>query len=103
MLSELPVPGRPTDWNYSRAWAYCDCSRCGWGCLDIFSLVYRFLFFLSLWKTVIGWLFWAKRPFETVFQSMSGRLQERVRKKREKIEERKMSKQLPPAWCDGPG
>ena len=24
---------------------------------------------------LVGWLFWVKRPFETVFQSISGRLQ----------------------------
>ena len=30
-----------------------------------------------------GWLFWAKRPFETVFQSISGRLPERGREKRD--------------------
>ena len=37
----------------------------------------------------VGWLFWALRPFETVFQSISSRLPERGRKKREKIDERK--------------
>ena len=40
----------PTNLGNSRARAYCACSRCGWGCLDIFfsrqSLL--FLFFLSL-------------------------------------------------------
>ena len=34
MLSKLPVLGRPTNLDYSRARAYCACSRCGWGCLD---------------------------------------------------------------------
>ena len=42
-----------------------------------------------LFSTVVGWLVWAKRPFETVFQSISGRLPERGRKKREVIDERK--------------
>ena len=28
---KLPVPGRPTNLDYSRARAYCACSRCGWG------------------------------------------------------------------------
>ena len=37
----------------------------------------------------VGWLFWAERPFEAVFQSISGRLPERGRKKREMIDERK--------------
>ena len=38
---------------------------------------------------MVGWLFWVKRPFETVFQSISGRLPERGRKRRERIEESK--------------
>ena len=36
VLGKLPVPGRPTHLDYSRARAYCACSRCGWGCLDFF-------------------------------------------------------------------
>ena len=44
VLGKLPVPGRPTNLDYSRARAYCACSRCGWGCLDIFSLIYLFSF-----------------------------------------------------------
>ena len=39
VLGKLPVPGRPTYMNYSRASAYCACSGCGWGCLDIFTLI----------------------------------------------------------------
>ena len=31
MLGKLSVPGRPTYLDYSRARAYCACSRCGWG------------------------------------------------------------------------
>ena len=31
VLSKLPVPGRPTYLEYSRARAYCACSRHGWG------------------------------------------------------------------------
>ena len=42
VLGKLPVPGRLTKLRYSRARAYYTCSRCGWGCLDIFSLVYHF-------------------------------------------------------------
>ena len=30
MLGKLPVPGRPTNLEYSRARAYCACSRFGW-------------------------------------------------------------------------
>ena len=41
VLGKLPVPGRPTNLDYSRTRAYCACSRCGWGCLDIFSFVYH--------------------------------------------------------------
>ena len=48
VLGKLPVPGRPTNLDYSRARAYCACSKCEWGCLDIFSLVYHFSFSLSL-------------------------------------------------------
>ena len=36
VLGKLPVPGRPTNLDNSGARAYCACSRCGWGCLDIF-------------------------------------------------------------------
>ena len=33
-------------------------------------------------KDLVGWLFWVKRHFETVFQSISGRLPERGRQRR---------------------
>ena len=46
---------------------------------------------------LVGWLFWVYRPFETVFQSISGRPPKRGRKRRERTDERKMSKQPPPA------
>ena len=42
VLGKLPVLGRHTSLDKSRARAKCACSRCGWDCLDIFSLVYRF-------------------------------------------------------------
>ena len=51
VLGKLLVPGRPTYLDNSRARAYCACSRCGWGCLDIFSFINLFLFFLPLWET----------------------------------------------------
>ena len=36
----------------SRAKAYCACSRCGWGCLDIFTLLYLFSpLSPSFWET----------------------------------------------------
>ena len=31
VLDKLPVPGRPTNLDDSRARAYCAYSRCGWG------------------------------------------------------------------------
>ena len=44
VLGKLPVPGRPTNFDYSTA-------RAG-GCLDIFTLVYQFSFLSpSLWET----------------------------------------------------
>ena len=36
VLGKLPVPGRLTNFDHSRARAHCACSRCVWGCLDIF-------------------------------------------------------------------
>ena len=51
VLGKLPVPGRPANLDYSRARAYCACSGCGWGGLDIFSLAYHFSFLSpSLWE-----------------------------------------------------
>ena len=41
VLGNLPLPGRPSNLDYSRARAYCACNGCGGGCLDIFSLVYH--------------------------------------------------------------
>ena len=38
VLGKLPVPGRPTIFDYSRARAYCACSRCGWGVVWTFLL-----------------------------------------------------------------
>ena len=52
VLGKLPVPGRPINLDLRRAKAYCACSRCGCGCLNIFSLVFHFVFLSpSLWKT----------------------------------------------------
>ena len=51
VLDKLPVPGRPTICNldYSWAWAYCTCRRCGRGSLDV--LLSFILSLLSLWET----------------------------------------------------
>ena len=49
VLGKLPVPGRPTNLDHSRARAYCACSGCGWGPFGLFSLAYHFSSFsLSL-------------------------------------------------------
>ena len=60
---------------------------------------------LFIWQTeahqlihsrLVGWLFWLTGPFQTVFQSISGRLPKRGRKRREKIEESKNVQTTPP-------
>ena len=45
---------------------------------------------------LVGW-FWVYRPFETVFQSISGRLPKRGRKRKERIDESKNVQTTPPA------
>ena len=47
VLGKLPVLGRPANLDYSRARAYCACSRCGWGLFGHFSSHLSF-FFLPL-------------------------------------------------------
>ena len=47
VLGNLPVPGRPTDLDYSRARACCACSRCGWGLFGHFFSRLSFLFSFS--------------------------------------------------------
>ena len=49
MLGKLAVPGRPTNLDYSRATAYCSCSRCGLGLLGHFFSRLS-LFILPLWE-----------------------------------------------------
>ena len=46
----VPMLGRPTNLDYSRARAYCACSRCGWGLFGHFFFRVSFLFstFFSL-------------------------------------------------------
>ena len=52
VLGQLPVPGRPTSLDFSRdfsrARAYCACSRCGWGLFGRFFSRLSFLFSFSL-------------------------------------------------------
>ena len=65
VLSKLPVPVRPIYFDYSGARAYCACSRYGWGCLDIFSLVNHFSFLSQGWSSgamVLGKLPVLERP-----------------------------------------
>ena len=47
VLGKFPVPGRPTNLDNSRVRAYCSCSRCRGGCLDIFLSSIISLFFHS--------------------------------------------------------
>ena len=49
---------------------------------SLLGIKYFILFRIVNW--LVGWLFWASRPFETVFQSISGRIPERGRKMRKK-------------------
>ena len=48
VLGKLPVPGRPTTSEDSRARAYCACSRCGWGLFGHFFSRLSFLISFSL-------------------------------------------------------
>ena len=47
-----PVPERPTSLDNRKARVYCACSRCRWGCSDIFLSFIFCLFFLPLWEAV---------------------------------------------------
>ena len=48
VLGKVPVPRRPTNLDYSRARAYCTCSRCGRGLFGLlFSHLSFSLFFFS--------------------------------------------------------
>ena len=48
VLGKHPVPGHPTNFDYSRARAYCAYSRCGWGLFGHFYSRLSFLFCVSL-------------------------------------------------------
>ena len=48
VLGKLPVSGRPTNLDSSRARAYCACIRCGWGLFGHFFSSIISLFFLPL-------------------------------------------------------
>ena len=52
VLGKLPVPGRPTYLDFSRARAYCAFSRRGWGLFGhFFSLCSFSTLSPSLWET----------------------------------------------------
>ena len=57
VLGKLPVPGRPTNLDESRAKAFCACSRCGWGLFGLFffsRLSFLFAFSRSdIWHIVL--------------------------------------------------
>ena len=48
VMGKLPVPGRPTSLDDSRARAYCACRRCGWGWFGHFFSQLSFLYSFSL-------------------------------------------------------
>ena len=48
VLGKLPVPGRPTNLDYSRVRADCACSGCDWGLFGHFFPCLSFLFSFSL-------------------------------------------------------
>ena len=48
VLGKLPVTGRPTNLDLSRARAYCACNRCGWGLFGYFFSRLSSLFSFSL-------------------------------------------------------
>ena len=51
VLGKLPVQGRRTSLDKSRARAYCACSRCGWG---LFGHFFSRLSFLSSFSLSLG-------------------------------------------------
>ena len=51
VLGNLPVPGRPTILDYSRARACCACNRCG---LGLFGNFFSHLSFLSSFSLSLG-------------------------------------------------
>ena len=51
VLGKLPVPGRPTNLDESRARAYGACRGCGWGWFGHF---YSHLSFLSSFSLSLG-------------------------------------------------
>ena len=56
VLDKLPVPGRPTNLDWSRTRAYCACSRCG---LGLFGHFFSLLSCLSSFSLSLGddWIY----------------------------------------------
>ena len=48
MLGNLPVPGRPTIWIIVGQGPTALVVGAGWGCKDVFTLIYPFFFSFSL-------------------------------------------------------
>ena len=71
VLGKLPVPGRPTNMDYSRARAYCACSGYGWGLFGHFysNLSFLFSFSLSLGDGPIQTYILSQRAVKTTNQS----------------------------------
>ena len=51
VLGKLQVPGHPTIWIIVGQGPTALAVGAGWGCLDIFTIIYPSLLFLSLWET----------------------------------------------------
>ena len=51
VLGKLLMPGRPTNFDYSRARVFCTCRRCGWG---LFGHFFSHLSFLSSFSLSLG-------------------------------------------------
>ena len=64
----------------------------GWLVVLGFTALYLYTVYVL---RLVGPLFWVKRPFETVFQSISSRLPKRGRKRRVKIDESKSVQTTP--------
>ena len=64
VLGKHPVPSRPTIWITVRQGPTALAVGAGWGCLDIFTLIYPFFpLSPSLWETVRYRLKYPQRPF----------------------------------------
>ena len=97
VLGKLPVPGRPTIWITVGQGPTALAVGAGGGCLDIFTLIYPFSpLSPSLWDTARYRLkYCLKGPLNPKQPTISDRLLERGRQKREMIDVRKMCPNKP--------